>query len=206
MVFATTRQIAALYFSDTRTASRRLGKLLAIGHVNVFVPRLDGPNVYALSERGLDFLVRMGADAGELHVGRSARRLDLPHLLAIGDLRIALAVACRAHASVALDLVLADQDLRRAAGRNVPTYLPDALVRLQTPVGPVGLTAVPSDPIDVQGCLRMSCMSGSEWWKNTVGTLPFSSMSTSNSVSTGSVPRAAMSSLMRLPWKGLFFA
>ncbi len=74
----------------------------------------------------------------DLHVARRLRRADLRHLVAINDLRVALVLATRAAAGVELDLFLADHDLRRAAGKAVPAYVPDALVRLTTPSGVFG--------------------------------------------------------------------
>ena len=52
------------------------------------------------------------------------------------DVRVALAVACRARPGAAL---LAAPDLRRRARLPAPAYVPDALVRVRLPEGEAGL-------------------------------------------------------------------
>lgn len=136
---ATTDVIARAYFSERTTASRRLSRLLGSGLIRVSVQELSQANHYSLSERGADKLVTEGVDEESLHVGRFPRREALEHLRYIAELRAEFLVAVRAQPEIALDLYLADHDLRRLAGSQVPPYVPDALVKLTTSEGAVGL-------------------------------------------------------------------
>jgi hypothetical protein len=55
------------------------------------------------------------------------------HLAEINDVRVTLEVEARQGIGVAVRVFLADHDLRRAAGVNPRTYIPDALVELDRP-------------------------------------------------------------------------
>lgn len=136
---AATRHLLQLFFRDRRTCARRLSRLHALGLLSVHVPRLDGENLYTLTALGEETLVEAGFEADLLHRGRGTARRDLGHLLAINDVRVAFAVACRDTPEVTLELFLADPDLRRRAGASTPAYIPDALVRLRTSQGAIGL-------------------------------------------------------------------
>ncbi len=57
MKFATTTQLAALFFGHRATCSRRLAKLTSLQMLNVFVPHLNVENLYGLSRRGFDWLL-----------------------------------------------------------------------------------------------------------------------------------------------------
>jgi len=131
MKLARTTMLQRLYFGDRSTASRRLAKLVALKLANVFVPHLNSENVYGLSERGRVVLLERGVDDNEIHVGRSIRRADLEHLLAINEVRVALVRGCRG-SNITIDFFRSDSDLRRLAGLTPPSYLPDALVRLRS--------------------------------------------------------------------------
>lgn len=92
MVFATTTQIARLFFAGSRwSANKRLRQLLDGGYVRVWVRSLSLDNVYSLTRRGL---LALEANPEEAIRPRVPRVLDgtLDHVLAIGDVRISLAV------------------------------------------------------------------------------------------------------------------
>src|SRR6266542_183754 len=92
MRFLTTSQLAKLYFADSRwSANKRLRKLLDGGLINVWVRSLSQDNIYSLSRKGLEAFTEQQADLNSA-VG-IPRELDgnLDHLLAINDVRVALA-------------------------------------------------------------------------------------------------------------------
>lgn len=139
MKVATTEQLANLFFTSERTASRRLRVLVGMKFLDVRVFALHEPNHYTLTERAVVLLVEQGRDPSTLHRGwKGLRREDLPHLRAINDLRVALVMGAKAIAGVQLVRFLADHDVRRTLGAGPQTkgaYVPDALVELQTPSG-----------------------------------------------------------------------
>lgn len=141
MVYATTDLLTALFFGDPSVCSRRTAKLLALGLLAVVVQNLAGPNIYRLTRAGLRVLEEADVDPAELHLGSPARP-DLGHVLLANRIRVALVVAAREQPEVAIDLLLADVDLRRewATGSDQPPpYIPDLLVRATTPTGDLGL-------------------------------------------------------------------
>lgn len=83
--FATTRQLARLYFGSRSGTNKRLRKLFDGRYIRAWVDGLAEDNVYSLDRRGRGLL-------GD--VGPAPRALDgnLSHLLAINDIRIAFAV------------------------------------------------------------------------------------------------------------------
>jgi hypothetical protein len=92
MRFAKTGQLARLHFGSSRcAANKRMRRLFDAGFIRAWVPRLDGENIYGLTPRGARLL-------GDPVSGGSAwptpRGLDgnLEHLLALGSVRVALAV------------------------------------------------------------------------------------------------------------------
>lgn len=138
----TTDAIAILYFGDRSTASRRLARLQGAGLVKVHVEHLNAPNWYALTERGAEHLVAYGIDERALHVGRFPRRETLEHLRYLNEFRAALDLAARDHGAVTVETFLSDFDLRRLAGADVPSYVPDFVVSLaregRSPLGLLG--------------------------------------------------------------------
>lgn len=137
---ATTDALAAAFFGDRSTCSRRLARLAGAGLLRVHVEHLNAPNVYYLSERAAEHLVAEGVDEDALHVGRLPKREALDHLRHLAELRAQVMVAVRDRADLTLDLFLADHDLRRVAAGSVPAYVPDALVKLtHVTRGTVGL-------------------------------------------------------------------
>jgi hypothetical protein len=92
MRFATTGQLARLHFRGSRSAAnKRLRRLFDGGLLRAWVPRLDGENIYALTPRG----ARAIGEPGPNNSGwPTPRGLDgnLEHLLALGSVRVALAV------------------------------------------------------------------------------------------------------------------
>lgn len=141
LVYASTELLRQLFFGDASTCSRRLAKLVALLHLAVRAPRIDGPNVFRLTQRGLDLLVREGFPAEELHLGRRQQHDHLRHTLLGNDLRVRLVTAVRADARFTIERLLSDADLRRLAATDgaSPSYIPDLLARLATPHGPIGL-------------------------------------------------------------------
>lgn len=135
---APTDLLAAVFFGDRSTASRRLAKLLALRLVRVCVPALNAPNWYSLSSRGVAWLTARGVDEASLFEARFSVGESLEHLRRINELRAAFVVECRDRPQVSLELFLADHDLRRLAGPSTPAYVPDAIVRLRTAGGVPG--------------------------------------------------------------------
>lgn len=133
MKVVTSHELAALFFGDRSTASRRLARLVGAGLLKVRLLDLNHPNLYVLTRKGFDLLVAEGTDPDALHLGAVRRGEGLEHLLRLNDVRVALELEARTHPGVALDVFLADHDLRRAAGANPRAYIPDALVRLRRP-------------------------------------------------------------------------
>ena len=129
---ATTDQLATAYFGDRSTASRRLARLVAMGHLRVEVPAQNGSNIYLLTKRSLALLVREGVEEESLHLGRMPGVEHLEHLRALGDFHAMLRAELGAHEGVELLLVLFEHDLRRLAGAQVPRYIPDLIVRLRS--------------------------------------------------------------------------
>jgi hypothetical protein len=138
MAQATTDQLCRLFFSEVSTASRRLAKLVAASLLDVHVCDPSAPNVYTVSPRGLRLLTASGADALELHRSRVGRHLD-EHLRAINDVRVEFVLAARRHSALQVDAFHADLDLRRAAGTQIPAFLPDAVVELSLAWGHLAL-------------------------------------------------------------------
>lgn len=136
-----TPQIARLFFGNGKhaesTASRRMAKILALGLVRVKVSQLHEPNLYGLSEKGRDWLVSRDCNPDRLHVWRPPRGYpQVHHDLEIGNLRVALTLACKAKPGCELTVYESDADLRRFAGaKKTPEYVPDALVAVRSPDG-----------------------------------------------------------------------
>lgn len=132
---ATTPQLAALFFGDPSTASRRLAVLLGLGLVLVTVRSLNEPNLYTLSRHGLAALVRAGYDPETFFTTRLPASAGLEHLLAIGDLRVALLVEVEATEGLMAPTVLLDHELRRIAEKEGAAIIPDLLVQLEDGAG-----------------------------------------------------------------------
>jgi hypothetical protein len=127
---ASLKQVRRLFFGDDRTAARRMAALFASGYVEVRVAALHEPNLLSLTSKARALLIATAtAEEDDLHLG-GPLRADYRHLIAINDVRVDLVLACRSRTDVRLVLFLADHDLRRAAGKSVPPYVPDALARI----------------------------------------------------------------------------
>jgi hypothetical protein len=135
---ATSDQLRRLFFGDPSTAVRRCAKLVALRLLDVHACHQSSPNIYTISGKGLVFLREGDADASEFHRSRVGQNPDL-HLRWLNDLRVEFVLAARSHKDVQLESFHADLDLRRAAGTRPPSYVPDALVELTTPAGPLVL-------------------------------------------------------------------
>lgn len=129
---ATTEALAVAFFGDRSTCSRLLARLSGAGLLRVHVEHLNAPNIYYLSERAAELLVGEGVDEDALHVGRLPKHEALEHLRHLAELRAAFLAAVRLHEELTLDLFLADHDLRRMAAGKVPSYVPDALVKVSS--------------------------------------------------------------------------
>lgn len=124
MRFLTTSQIARLFFGGSRwAANKRLRRVFDAGLVQVWVRSLSEDNIYAVSRRGLRCIEDHSEDLA-LHA-TAPRGLDgnLTHLLAINQVRIALALTLP-HTDGAITWWRSDWDLR-AHGRE--RLIPDAL-------------------------------------------------------------------------------
>jgi hypothetical protein len=141
LMYASTDNLAKLFFGNLGTCSRRLAKLLSLGLLAVRVPRRDGPNVYRLTKRGLDHLVEADVEVDDLHLGGREHGDDLGHTLLGNEFRVRLVAAVRKRDDITIERLLSDADLRRAAEERgvAPSYIPDLLVRLRKPAGVVGL-------------------------------------------------------------------
>lgn len=124
---ATTRQLAALFFGDPSTASRRLAVLLGMGLLGVTVQDLSRPNAYVLTRKGQDELVRAGVDPDDLFMARIDRRTALDHVVAQGDLHVALTLEL-ADRGVAPDALTFDHEIRRLLGPTGTPLVPDLFV------------------------------------------------------------------------------
>ena len=125
MRFLTTSQLAQLYFGSSRwSANKRLRRLLDSGLVKVWVRSLSEDNIYSLRVPSLRFLKKTQSDEHSLNA-TAPRGLDgnIGHLLAINDVRIALAVGLE-ESGGELSWWKSDWDLR-AHGTN--RVIPDAL-------------------------------------------------------------------------------
>src|SRR5262245_5005301 len=91
MRFATTSQLAALFFEGSRwSANKRLRKLLDSGLLNVWVRSLTEENIYSITKRGLAAIEDENFTLS--YETKTLRGLDenLNHLLAINDIRTSL--------------------------------------------------------------------------------------------------------------------
>ena len=125
---ATTEHVTRLWFGDPSTGSRRLAKLVAARFLRVHLGRLDEPNGYVLTERGVEVLERHDVDVATLHRSKVGRSLDA-HLRALNDVRVEFVLAERA-GLFRVEAFHADLDLRRAVSGKMPRYLPDAIVEI----------------------------------------------------------------------------
>jgi hypothetical protein len=129
MRYVTTAQLARLSFAGSQWAARkRLRRLLDAGCLRCWVPRLDAPNIYALTRRGARILGEPGPE-GEPWPAPRALDGRLEHLLAINSLRVALAVTLEAEDAV-IHWWRSDAELAR---RSSQVVVPDALFRVAWP-------------------------------------------------------------------------
>src|SRR5262245_47321072 len=127
--FLTTSQLARLFFGSSRSsANKRLRKLLALGLVRVWVRSLSEDNIYSLAVPGLRFIKKSQSDEDNPNA-TAPRGLDgnIGHLLAINDVRIALAVGLE-ESGGELSWWKSDWDLR-AHGKS--RVIPDALFAIR---------------------------------------------------------------------------
>ncbi|MBI5515266.1 MAG: replication-relaxation family protein [Deltaproteobacteria bacterium] len=123
--------LAALYFGDPSTCSRRLARLVGAGMLRCHVEHLNAANWYTLNERAAEILVAEDVAEESLFTGRLPSAETLEHLERLNEFRAALLLESRdaAH-GVTLRTFLADHDLRRLAGAHTPDLVPDAIVQL----------------------------------------------------------------------------
>jgi protein involved in plasmid replication-relaxation len=124
MRFLTTSQMAQLFFDGSQwSANKRLRRLFDAGVVQVWMRSLAQENVYSVTQRGLQLLAEQEEDTD--NGGIAPRGLDgnLDHLLAINQVRIALALALP---TIGAELTWWRSDWElRAHGRE--RIIPDAL-------------------------------------------------------------------------------
>lgn len=125
MRFATTTQISRLFFSSHWGGSKRLRRLFDAGLVRVWLRSLAEENVYSITRSGLSIVRDREAETDSDSGPPVPRGLDgnLEHLLAINNVRIALASTLPA-AGGELAWWRSDWDLR-AVGK--ARLVPDAL-------------------------------------------------------------------------------
>jgi len=141
--FLTTSQLARLFFGSSRwSANKRLRKLLALGLVRVWVRSLSEDNIYSLAVPGLRFIKKSQSDEDNPN-STAPRGLDgnIGHLLAINDVRIALAIALE-ESGGEISWWKSDWDLR-AHGRS--RVIPDALFGIRWAGSPEQLFALEVD-------------------------------------------------------------
>jgi hypothetical protein len=116
--FARTSHLARMAFGSSRwTGRRRLRRLFDAGLVRVWVPRIDGPNVYSLTRRGAALVGPDVSAPGGLD-GR------LEHLLVVNTVRISLALTLPEAGGI-LVAWQSDWELERLS-----PVVPDAIVRV----------------------------------------------------------------------------
>jgi hypothetical protein len=94
MRFATTSQLAALFFEGSRwSANKRLRKLLDSGLLNVWVRSLSEENIYSISKKGLVAIEEKNFTLSYETKIPSSLDENLSHLLAINDVRASLALS-----------------------------------------------------------------------------------------------------------------
>jgi len=128
MRFLTTKQAARLFFNDSSwAANKRLRRLFNARLVKVWVRSLSQDNIYSITRRGLSVL-----DAEDLDLSPKAtypRGLDrnLDHLLAINQVRIALALGLP-RIGAEINWWRSDWELRTPGKRRI---IPDAFFVIQ---------------------------------------------------------------------------
>lgn len=123
-----TRDVTRFAFGARATANDRLRKLYCAGFIECFVPTLSGDNHYTLTARGREQLVEaFGLSADDVRVVRKLPR-KLEHGLAITEVRLHVALACRASPRYALDAFDTDADLAAARHAALLDLIPDARV------------------------------------------------------------------------------
>lgn len=135
---ATSDQLRRLFFTEPSTAARRLAKCVALRLLDVHCCSQSEPNVYTLGAKGHELLVAQGADPAEFHRSRIGQHIDT-HLRLLNDIRVEFVLAGRLRPDVAILAFRSDLDLRRASGATPPPYIPDAIVELELPTGPLAL-------------------------------------------------------------------
>lgn len=125
-----TRDLARFFFGSRATASDRLRKLYCAGLVEAFVPSLAGDNHYALTALGREqALAAFDAPEGGLRVVRKLPR-KLDHALAITEVRLSVALACRDHPRYSLASFQTDADLAGERHASLLELIPDAVVKV----------------------------------------------------------------------------
>lgn len=123
-----TRDIARFFFGSRGTANDRLRKLYCAGLLDCHVPDLAGDNLYTLTALGRDrVLDAHGLDADALSVVRKLPK-KLGHALAITEVRLHVAIACRESALYELASFETDADLAAERHRALLDLIPDAKV------------------------------------------------------------------------------
>jgi len=129
MRYVTTPQLARLLFGGSQWAARkRLRRLFDAGCLRCWSPRLEAPNVYALTLRGARLLGHPDPHGEPWPAPRGLDR-RLEHLLAVNSLRVALATTLESESAV-IEWWQSDVELLRLFRECV---VPDALFRIGWP-------------------------------------------------------------------------
>ncbi len=129
---ARTRDVSRYFFGARATANDRLRKLYCAGYVDCFAPDLAGDNFYTLTHRGRDAVLdRHDLDPAVL---RTVRKLPakLAHHLAVLELRLHVAIACRDHPTYGLTSFDTDADLASERHAALLDLIPDARVTVSS--------------------------------------------------------------------------
>ncbi len=125
-----TRDVTRFAFGARATANDRLRKLYCAGLLECFVPDLASDNYYALTPRGRDHLVEAyDIPPDDVRVVRKLPK-HLDHALAVTEMRLHIALACRASTTYKLGGFETDAELAKARHAALLELIPDAKVTI----------------------------------------------------------------------------
>ncbi|MDP3219007.1 MAG: replication-relaxation family protein [Deltaproteobacteria bacterium] len=126
-----TRDVTRFFFGARCTSRDRLRKLFCAGLLECFVPTLASDNYYALTALGRDrVLEEHDLDPRILRVVKKLPK-KLDHGLAITEIRLSIALACRDDTHYALGSFETDADLAEARHASLLDVIPDAKVTIR---------------------------------------------------------------------------
>lgn len=126
-----TREIARYFFGSRATANDRLRKLYVAGLLDCFVPDLADDNHYALTAAGRErVLAAHDVDAGVLKVVKKLPK-KLDHALAVTEVRLSVAIACRESPDYALESFETDAELAAERHSTLLELIPDGIAKVR---------------------------------------------------------------------------